>query len=53
MSGYSNGTFRPTQKITREEFAVIAYNYMSYKGMATDGRADRPLRRRSQDFSVG
>lgn len=34
MSGYSDGTFRPTRNITREEFAVIAYNYMSYKGMA-------------------
>ena len=33
MSGYSNGTFKPEQKITREEFAVIAYNYMTYKGM--------------------
>lgn len=33
MQGYSNGTFRPGQKITREEFAVIAYNYMTYKGM--------------------
>ena len=35
MSGYSNGTFKPEQKITREEFAVIAYNYMTYKGMST------------------
>ncbi|WP_301859314.1 S-layer homology domain-containing protein [uncultured Megasphaera sp.] len=33
MQGYSDGTFKPTRKITREEFAVIAYNYMSYKGM--------------------
>ena len=35
MSGYSNGTFKPEQKITREEFAVIAYNYMTYQGMTT------------------
>ena len=35
MSGYRNGTFKPEQKITREEFAVIAYNYMTYKGMST------------------
>lgn len=41
MQGYSNGTFQPTQKITREEFAVIAYNYMTYKGMSaqTGGKA--------------
>lgn len=40
MNGYSNGTFKPQQKITREEFAVIAYNYMTYKGMSTlDGAA--------------
>ena len=31
MNGYSNGTFKPQQKITREEFAVIAYNYMTYQ----------------------
>lgn len=43
MSGYSNGTFRPTQNITREEFAVIAYNYMSYKGMATTGEQTVPF----------
>lgn len=51
MSGYSNGTFKPEQKITREEFAVIAYNYMTYKGMST---LEGPLLcRRSQDFQLG
>lgn len=39
MQGYSNNTFRPQQKITREEFAVIAYNYMSYKGISVGGQA--------------
>lgn len=34
MQGYSDNTFKPAQKIQREEFAVIAYNYMSYKGLA-------------------
>lgn len=33
MNGYSDGTFLPTRPITREEFAVIAYNYMTYKGI--------------------
>lgn len=34
MKGYSDNTFKPAQKIRREEFAVIAYNYMSYMGLA-------------------
>ena len=53
MSGYSNGTFKPEQKITREEFAVIAYNYMTYKGMSTLARGRCPYARRSQDFQLG
>lgn len=39
MNGYSDNTFRPTQNITREEFAVIAYNYMSYKGITVQDTA--------------
>lgn len=39
MKGYSNNTFRPQQKLTREEFAVIAYNYMNYKGLTTSDSA--------------
>ncbi|MBS5581769.1 MAG: S-layer homology domain-containing protein [Megasphaera sp.] len=39
MSGYKDNTFRPTENLTREEFAVIAYNYMSYKGMTTTEKA--------------
>ncbi|MCH4167110.1 MAG: S-layer homology domain-containing protein [Megasphaera sp.] len=39
MKGYSNNTFRPQQKLTREEFAVIAYNYMNYKGLTTSDTA--------------
>lgn len=38
MQGYSNNTFKPQQKITREEFAVIVYNYMSYKGINVGGQ---------------
>lgn len=38
MKGYSNNTFKPQQKITREEFAVIVYNYMSYKGINVGGQ---------------
>lgn len=33
MNGFSDGKFLPTRQITREEFAVIAYNYLSYKGI--------------------
>lgn len=39
MKGYSDGTFKPQNKITREEFAVIAYNYMKYKGITVDEKA--------------
>ncbi|MCH4179199.1 MAG: S-layer homology domain-containing protein [Megasphaera sp.] len=35
MKGYSNNTFKPQEQLTREEFAVIAYNYMNYKGLTT------------------
>lgn len=34
MSGYSNSTFKPEQNVTREEFAVIAYNYLNYRGIS-------------------
>ena len=39
MKGYNDNTFRPTQNITREEFAVIAYNYLSYKGITVQDTA--------------
>lgn len=39
MRGYSDNTFRPEQKITREEFAVLAYNYMNYKGLGAQESA--------------
>ncbi|WP_289001237.1 S-layer homology domain-containing protein [uncultured Megasphaera sp.] len=39
MSGYKDNTFRPTQDITRQEFAVIAYNYMNYKGIIVQDTA--------------
>lgn len=35
MNGYNNGTFKPEQNVTREEFAVIAYNYLNYRGVTT------------------
>ena len=40
MNGYSDGKFLPTRQITREEFAVIAYNYMSYKGVTPPAGAN-------------
>lgn len=33
MQGYSDNTFKPAQRISRQEFAVIAYNFMTYKGI--------------------
>ncbi len=31
MKGYEDGSFKPEKAITRQQFAVIAYNYMNYK----------------------
>ena len=39
MNGYEDGTFKPERAITRQEFAVIAYNYMNYKGVAAQKSA--------------
>ena len=34
MNGYTDLTFKPAQLVTRQEFAVTAYNYMNYRGIA-------------------
>ena len=31
-TGYGDGTFQPTDSITRQEFAQMLYNYAKYKG---------------------
>ena len=33
VSGYPDGTFKPDAPITREQLAVILYNYAKYKGI--------------------
>lgn len=33
MSGYDDGLFRPEKTISREELALLIYNYAKYKGM--------------------
>lgn len=35
INGYADSTFLPANNVTREEFAVIAYNYLVYKGVNT------------------
>jgi hypothetical protein len=35
VTGYSDGTFRPSGLITREQMAVIMYRYAAYKGEDT------------------
>ncbi len=35
VSGYGNGKFGPADNITREQMAVILYNYATYKGYDT------------------
>lgn len=32
VAGFEDGTFRPYEGITREQFAVVVYNYMKYLG---------------------
>ena len=33
VTGYPDGTFKPDASITREQLAVILYNYAKYKGI--------------------
>lgn len=40
VSGYEDNTFRPTQKITRQEMAIMLYNYAKYKGMNLTAKGD-------------
>ncbi|MCQ2565800.1 MAG: S-layer homology domain-containing protein [Clostridia bacterium] len=37
VGGYGGGKFGPNDPITREQFAVILYNYCQYKGYNTSG----------------
>lgn len=40
VSGYGNGRFGPEDSITREQMAVILYNYATVKGYDTTASAD-------------
>ena len=40
VGGYGNGQFGPTDSITREQFAVILYNYAVYTGVDTTASSD-------------
>lgn len=40
VNGYSDGTFRPNNLITREQLAAFLYRYASQKGRDLSGRAD-------------
>lgn len=40
VTGFANGTFRPTQKMTREQLAVILYRYAQFRGDDVSARAD-------------
>lgn len=39
-TGYGDGTFRPTDSITRQEFAQMLYNYAKYKGYDLTAEGD-------------
>lgn len=51
VNGYTDGTFKPNTKITREQVATILYNYAAYRGIDTSKRAD--LSRYSDASSIG
>ena len=36
VDGYEDGTFRPDQPVTRQEFAQMLHNYAAYKGLRFD-----------------
>lgn len=39
MKGYGDDSFKPEKDVTRQEFAVIAYNYLNYKGAPAETSA--------------
>ena len=39
-TGYGDGTFQPTDSITRQEFAQMLYNYAKYKGYDLTAKGD-------------
>ena len=40
VDGYEDGTFRPGQPVTRQEFAQMLYNYAAYKGYDLTAQGD-------------
>ena len=40
MDGYEDGTFRPDEPVTRQEFAQMLYNYASYKDYDLSAQGD-------------
>ena len=40
ISGYGDGIFAPADNITREQFALILYNYAKFKGVDVSASAD-------------
>ena len=40
VDGYEDGTFRPDEPVTRQEFAQMLYNYAKYKGYDLSAEGD-------------
>lgn len=43
VDGYEDGTFRPDEPVTRQEFAQMLYNYAAYKGYDLSAQGDLSL----------
>jgi hypothetical protein len=52
VAGYENGTFKPENKIKREQLACILYNYASYKGYDLAAPADLSVYQDAKNISA-
>jgi hypothetical protein len=52
VTGYNGGTFKPENKITREQLACILYNYASYKGYDLAAPADLSVYQDAKNISA-
>ena len=51
MNGYGNKQFGPLDSVTREQLAVLLYNYTASKGISVEAAADLSVFRDAEDTS--